>query len=267
MNHIRPQNKTPIVRQLDDPQDTATYYVRAFIRDSITGNLIETVDLTNLGSQRFAGTFQSPADTSGKGRFIDITTKVYSDSGYTTQDTVYANESHEFVVTEFWGQQFGSGGGADVDYNRVRRIINEEVNNLPKPQVKVEIEPVLLELQAVRKAIELIDIPENDPAPFVIELQSIAQKLSRIESKKPERIDLSPIEKELMRIRKKIKMPEMPKIPDNTGLIQKILALVTKPIVKKVKSKPEPVDTKKESVDKLFRKIQISDRSKRLLKI
>ncbi len=82
---LQPQKSFTVVRQIANHLDSATYYVRAVIRNAYTDELIETLDLTSRGSQRFSKNWQVPADPSGEGFYISIVTSVYTDSGYTTK--------------------------------------------------------------------------------------------------------------------------------------------------------------------------------------
>jgi hypothetical protein len=139
---IQPQQVFAIVRQLPDPSDTATYYVRAEIRNAQTDAIINIgantyLNLTDKGSRRFIATFQAPADISGRGLLISIRTTVYTDSGYTTQSTTYNEEIETYLVMErfnprdmlkIMGPAFGDGGGPDINYKKIREIFTEELS-------------------------------------------------------------------------------------------------------------------------------------------
>jgi len=64
MLQVNPRETYPIVRQLADPLDTGTYYVRAVVRNARTDETLETLNLTNKGSGRFLYNYQVPADAS-----------------------------------------------------------------------------------------------------------------------------------------------------------------------------------------------------------
>lgn len=161
MLQIEPQKSFPIVRNLNNPRDTGTYYVRAYIYDGVDADdLLDTVDLTDLGSQRFKKNWQTPVDSSGQGRYITIFTKVFTDSGYTTESTRYAREEEMFLIKEGWNRVYGEGGGADVSYKRIRKIVQEEIKK--RKIEKVDLGFVIKALQETQKRISAIRIPELD---------------------------------------------------------------------------------------------------------
>lgn len=165
--NINPQSPLRIVRQLNDPADTDTNYVQAVVRNSATGATLETVNLTDAGGQRFTGNYNVGADAGGNGFFIDITTTVYTDSGYTTKNANYGIETMTYHVQQQWSHAQGlGGGGADVDYKKVRAIVKDELSKLEKPQKPRDMAPEILGSerrikQAVSDAVTAIKIPEQ----------------------------------------------------------------------------------------------------------
>jgi len=164
--NILPQSTLQIVRQLSDPTDVGTNYVRAVVRNSATNATLGTVNLTDEGSQRFTGTFQTPPDASGRGYYVDITTTVYTDSGYTTTNTDYSIETYTYHVFEE-ARHFG-GGGAEVNYDKVRRIVQEELGKVPQPEMPTirDLTPELLSMErrlqtSITDATSGIKIPEQ----------------------------------------------------------------------------------------------------------
>jgi len=258
VNQVRPQTNIPVVRQLDDPADSSTLYVRAFVYNSLTNALITSFNLEDQGSHRFSAKYNTPADYSGTGYFIDITTKVYSDAGYTTQDTIYANENQEYHVMEMWNQSFGSGGGgSDIDYKRIREIIKGEVDKLPPPKVSINLDPILLELQGVRKAIGQIESPKTDLSPVIYSIDGLMRRIEKVDTK----TDLSHILRKLESISTKI-VPEVrekkedKETPVMNGMLEKILNFVTP------KPKVVPVVPTEVKVD---RSVEIKERANRLI--
>jgi len=134
---LRPQRNFTVVRQIANHTDTDTYYVRAVIRNTYTDAIIETLDLTNRGSQRFSKNWQVPADPSGQGLEISIVTSVYTDSGYTTKSENYGDEENSYLIEDKEvngrsGGYVGAGGGPDA--RTIRRIIQEELDKVkPEP--------------------------------------------------------------------------------------------------------------------------------------
>ena len=147
----RPGATIPIVYLITDVTDTTTYFVQAVIRDTTKNTVLSRVNLTqdSNNTRRFFSTTQSPSDVSGLGLFIDITTTVYTDSGYTTKSTLYQEQINTYLVWDFIAPRFAAGGGG-VDYVKLRKIIQEEIGNIP------EYEPTVVDLKPVLEGIGAI---------------------------------------------------------------------------------------------------------------
>lgn len=122
---LQPQVAFPIVRQIANHLDSATYYVRAVVRDA-NGDTIDTVNLASQGGQRYQTSWQVPVDSSGQGRYISIVTSVYTDSGYTTKSQDYGDEETTYLIFDRVMPAM-RGGGTNIDYFRIRQIVKEEV--------------------------------------------------------------------------------------------------------------------------------------------
>lgn len=130
-----PQNPIPLVYKITDPLlFSTTYYVRAIVRNSLTGDTLNTVNLTrNSTGTRYTGQVNAPADPTGLGLHIDITISSYSDSGYST----YADGLPE-VLDKYWvrsaPQSFGGfSSGSDVDYKKIKEIVKAEISSILTP--------------------------------------------------------------------------------------------------------------------------------------
>lgn len=164
--NILPQSTLRIVRQLTDPFDTDTNYVRAVVRNSTTGDVSATINLTDQTGQRFTGQYTTPPDISGMGYYIDVTTSVYTDSGYTTLNTNYAIEAHTYFIHE--EKVHLGGGGVDVNYDKIRKIVREVLDEQEKtelPEIR-DLTPELLASErrikeSVTSAVSSIRIPEQ----------------------------------------------------------------------------------------------------------
>lgn len=214
---LKPKEQFTIVRQLDNPADTGTYYVQVKIRDPKTDTLLATVNLDDKGGQRFTKPWQVIDDPSGEGRYIDMESSVYTDNTYTTYSDVYAIENKVLLVSERNPINGAGGGGvvdmsADVNYKKIREIvedvvkgikpsdkkvnmggieaklanISEQIGNLPTEQETIEFEPVLREIQAIKQAIESLgtaieqkidEIPPTEPT----DLSPVLSKLEEID--------------------------------------------------------------------------------------
>ena len=175
MIQLDPGEIFAITRQLDDPNDTNTNYVQVFIRDARTDSLIDTIQLTDKGNQRFRGTWEVEQDTSGLGTYITITSKVYTDSGYTTLHSTYAILEEEYLIQSRYNREKHYAGRppgpSETDYERIKKIV---IDNKPTfEQHKVSLEPLAKSIASVNKgiyelnkAIKSIKIPEYKETDF-----------------------------------------------------------------------------------------------------
>jgi hypothetical protein len=174
--NVNPNSSLRIIRQLSDPYDSGTYYVRAIVRNSATGDVLETINLTDSGSQRFVGSYHTGADGSGNGFYIDVTTYVYTDAGYTTASESYQVESNVYHVIQQWNHAAGLGGGLEVNYEKVRRIVQEELGKLviPEPIVPRDLTPELLGIERrLKESVGAIYIPEQKE----VDLEPVKQEV------------------------------------------------------------------------------------------
>lgn len=179
---LEPREYFTIVRQLDDPQLTGTFYVRAYIRNSRTNVLIDTLDLEDQGNYRFTKEWQVPADSSGRGFYIDITSRVFTDSGYTTESDVFAREKEQHLIAKRYDPiLLGHEGGVEIDYKKIKKIIQDEISKIKIPNdfspilkaIKdIEVSPIVKTeqidlkgltalIQAIKTAIEVLPKPEK----------------------------------------------------------------------------------------------------------
>jgi len=208
--NLEPGTKFVIPYQLNDPADTNTYYCRAYIRKAVGDDLIATVNLEDKGDGRFLGEWYVPQYNVPTQ--IIITTKVFTDAGYTTESLLFwrANESH--IIQQSWSPVFGGGGGSDISYKKIeeilRKIIKDEVK-YPSAE-KIDWQPVFSEIQRVIRAVEDKKMPEfpkiefpkqekTDFAPIIKELEKLGNLVGKIEN-----FDSSPIVSYLHDIEKEI---------------------------------------------------------------
>jgi len=251
---LRPQEYFTIARGLEDHTDSVTYYVRAVVRNARTDALIDTVDLTNQGTRRFSKPWQVPADTSGEGFYILVTTTVYTDSAYTTKSANYGEKFDTYLVQERINPNLGNGGGAEVDYKKVRKIVQEEINKIPKQEMPIfNYELILSEIRLLNR-----EFPEVDLKPLldkIVVLGSIINSTEKILSKKikdipqPKPIDLSSVEERIAKVSQLIKdipQPEKVDLSNITTQLDKIVETFrNKLTINLIKEKKEIlVDTK-----------------------
>lgn len=193
---IKPQQPFPVVRQLGDPTDNSTNYVQAVVRDSLTGQVLATLDLNDMGSQRFELNYLVPADISGLGYYIDITTIVYTDSGYTSKNVNYSIENACYLALQplTIGMGLGGGGGVEVDYRKIEKLI--KAIEFPK-QKKVVLDPFFKNLsKEIASHIKRLESKETDFSGVVSEILKVGKLVSSIEipePKEPEKVDLMPV--------------------------------------------------------------------------
>lgn len=184
--NINPQSTLSIVRQLSDPSDSGTYYVQAVVRNSATGTTLETINLTDNTGQRFTGSYQTPADGSGTGLYIDITTTVYTDSGYTTESTNYGIDCQTYFVHQQWNHAFGIGAGGEVNYDKIRSIVNDEITNreqyVPPAQRDYTSDLAGLEErinQAISTAVANIQFPEQETVDLASAVEQVRDAIEQ----------------------------------------------------------------------------------------
>lgn len=180
---LQPGKNFTIVRQLGMPGDVATYYVQAVVKNSSSGAVITTVNLTDNGSQRFTGSFQVPADTSGQGTNIDITTTVYTDSGYTTQSNIYTIDNAAYLIFDRLlprSVAVGGFGGDSTDYQRIQKMIDGAIKKIVIPEAKemkeTDLSPVLSSVDTMKSAIA--GVLEKSVKPLNDKIQRLQDSLN-----------------------------------------------------------------------------------------
>ncbi len=216
---IEPGTTVPLVYQnVAYASDPTLYYVRAVIRDSLSGTILETKNLTHIATGRYTSVFTAPEDGQGTGRHIDITITVYTDSGYTIKSTDYQERNYTLISKS--SHVFG-GGGSNIDYDLIVKLIKQmldekfvkeekgeekpidfspvltlskeaisaiaDLKASIKPAEKVELEPVLKAINALN------DLPKRikfDPI-FSLVQQAALDVMQKIEEKEVTKVDLT----------------------------------------------------------------------------
>lgn len=140
---LQPGETFVIVRQLPDPNDGATYYVRAVIRDALTDATLETLNLTDQGSRRFSKAWSVYSKRSN-GFYVAVTTTVYTDAGYTTKADNYAEEMQTYLVER--RVQFGEllPAGPGISYEKIGSIVKRALAAAEKdPQEMPDVESIV----------------------------------------------------------------------------------------------------------------------------
>lgn len=220
---LQPGNHFTVVRQISNHIDTATYYVRAVIRNAYTDAIIATLDLDDKGSQRFTKNWLVPADPSGQGFYVSIVTSVYTDSGYTTKSENYGDDENTYLVQDriTVGRVGGNSGG--IDAFDVRRIMKEELQSIrekmmekeepeeePESEEKDEstnkLDTILTTLLDIKG--ELVSFKETSPdySPIVAKIDSVGELIvTAINDKEvTEKTDIDPVLEEIRLVKEDV---------------------------------------------------------------
>jgi hypothetical protein len=140
--------------KINNPSDTATHYVRAVIKNAVTGATITSLDLTDNGSGYFSKVWQTPADPTGTGLQITIHKTVYDNSGYSIESVIYGTTVDSYIVRDLPGSSVGFGGallggfGSDRQKNKqgdektvalLRKLLDEEKKEKEGKEITPEV--------------------------------------------------------------------------------------------------------------------------------
>ncbi len=181
MISLQPREQFTLVRQLEDHTDLTTYYVQAVVRNSVTGEIIKTINLTDEGNGRFTKIYEVPSDISGLGFYIDITISVYTDSGYTTKASSYGDNNDQFLVFDRTPRG-GGGGGADVDYKKIQKMMDGVMKAMTDAMPKMDIEPMMKMMADIKKEVGMIEMPEMEKMDHTPVLKAIGELKTAISS-------------------------------------------------------------------------------------
>lgn len=212
--NLQPKENFVIVRQLSDHTDETTYYVRATVRDSVTDTVIKVVYLVDQDNGRFKKDYEVPSDVSGLGRYIDITTEVFTDSGYTTKASTYGDENNTYLIFDRIARiGGGGGGGSDIDYKKIAKIFMDAISGIKIPEQPdlSALASILKSLDTLQTAVKGIEIPKNEKvefAPVIAQIKALENTMTKVVSElgkkvsgiKIEDTDLSPVIKKMERI-------------------------------------------------------------------
>lgn len=250
---LHPGENFNIVRVLNDPTDTNTYYVQAIVRKSSDGSTLQTINLTDNGSRRFTGDWEVTHNIGADGSYIDITITVYTDSGYTTVSGDYAEENKTYLVQERLTRVDLPAGGADINYKKLRSIVKEEVDNRKMQEIKeTNLGGVETSLNDVLQAIKDIRMPE----PEKIDYEAILSQIRAIESSLAQRIK----EKEVTPITNLESILEK-NTQENQQLSKKMEAIANS-LIKTIDSNNQKTI---EFIDNTKKKFDMSDKIKELI--
>lgn len=256
---LKPREYFTIARGLEDHQDSATYYVRAVVRNARTDTLIETLNLDDKGDgHRFAKEWQVPADTSGEGFYILVVTSVYTDAAYTTKSPLYGDKYDTYLVQDRVNPnqpQFGMGLGPDIDYKKIGKIVSEAFMAGISEEIKA-VKKLSDSLTQVKGLILALPKPEKQKEvsfnPVLKAITGIQDQISNLPA--PEKIDLSLLEDQIKysktyleeKVGSMIKEIDASKIKkandDLTAYLDKMVNKTITPFVESIKQLKELLD-------------------------
>lgn len=188
----------------------ATYYVRAKVYD-VDGVLIDTVNLTDKGGQRFSRRWRVPVDRSGQGAYISIITSVYTDAGYTTKSDNYGDEENTYLVFDrVLGARGGGSGGGNLDIGTIRRVMAEELEKAKPEEVEKEEKPEVEEVDNISPQFKTL----------ASKIDSLAKEMATIP--RDNSIDMSDIKQAMETIYSSVLDKDVTPVTDLTPIIDTI---------------------------------------------
>lgn len=187
---IAPQKPFLVDIKLNNPSDTDTHYARAIIKNSLSGVILDSLDLDDQGNRYFSKEWITPADVSGTGLQISIDITVYDDSGYSSESLVYGTLHETYIIREMPSPRMGFAGGSslgagkiEIDYEKVKIIIREVLAEMPVQEYKeIDLNPVLEALNSLQSDNTLFKVI-ND---LEEHLNSLEEKIGLIKLDIPE---------------------------------------------------------------------------------
>lgn len=189
---IVPGQRVQLTYLVPNFADETLYYPQAVVKNTQTGAVVATVNLTQDANQhiRYTGSFVAPADSIGLGYFMDSVCIPYTDSGYSMPSALYGA-----ALTEFFAYQlpstFSGGGGSDVifDYKKMEEILDGKFGALKFPESQKFEMPEFPEIPEYK---------ETDLAPVMSLLSRLADAIAAVDSRvsalpPPEKVDLQPL--------------------------------------------------------------------------
>lgn len=168
-------NQFVIDRKLNNPADSGTYFVRAVIKNTLTGATIATLNLADNGNKYFSLPWLVPGDPSGQGLQISVLTTAYTDA-YVSESFEYGTELQTYLIQNPTPQLGGIGGGF-FDY--------EGLSGLFEKMIKAQLAALLKEIQGSQKDFDYLKLDaslENFVAQYTGELGiRIGDRISLLE--------------------------------------------------------------------------------------
>lgn len=199
---ITPAKILPITKQLQDTLNGGTFYVRAVVLNANTRETIETINLTDNGNGYFYYNWNVPYYQDET--YIDILVTTYDDSGYTTINGIYGTEKFQYVIRDT-RRIMGGGGGTDIDYEKLRKIIKEEIGKMTFPEMpETDLLPLFNRLSRLEQLIKENKPQNPDYSGILSSINSVRDDLKREIAKNKTEVDLKGIENKIDNIESKV---------------------------------------------------------------
>lgn len=166
------------------PYDSTTYFVQSVLRDTATNKVIQTLSLIQTPgvTYRYTGSFNPVSDISGLGRYVDIVTIAYTDSGHTTPSQNYGPQQNNYVVLQALLPNVGVGGagyGADIDYKKLAELVVKRIN-AKKPKEKEPVKQERIEYARIERTMSesanhILEVMEAHMKPVEAALSDIRE--------------------------------------------------------------------------------------------
>jgi len=180
MQIIAPVKQFLVDYKINNPSDTNTYFVRSVIKNSISGEVLATLNLTDNGNQYFSYLWTTPNDASGNGLQISVFTTVYTDSGYTTESTIYGTTLDGYIIRQLAGQYlFGGGYNSGASKEEIKKILAEAINDIKSSQPSINLSEVIEAVGGVEKS---IGQKFKEKMAFILRIGEKADRLENIDS-------------------------------------------------------------------------------------
>lgn len=254
---VNPNETIALVYQLNDPNDFATtFYIRATIRNSISGATLTTKDLTVVSNGRYTSSYQVPNFNELQ---FDITTDIYEDSGYTSRSLKYSVETARYIADQRWNIGLG-GARAGIGRETVKEVVTEALGALlgamPSSETKIKYVnygEFVKGFEALRSSIEALPKPERvDFSPVLTELRKVSGQIGQLPKFEPtdlspvisaiHALDLSRLEDRTGEVLKAIKDFFITDMKDLRGMFEKIQKAIATPAVLQLEMKRPGVD-------------------------
>lgn len=182
---LEPNTQSSLDFSINNPADTASYYIQAVVRAVVSNKVIGTYNLSLVTGQYYRTPWTTPVDPTGTGYEIVIIFSVYTDAAYTQLSTIYGATMQKYIVRHLAANSVvGGGQGAGVDYARIEKLLRDMLAALPIPksQEAYSDSRVLVAIEQVNDMLETMGEGMNNVSAFTDLKDALAAHKSAITS-------------------------------------------------------------------------------------